>query len=62
MRVAAAIELSQEERATLESYARGRSTPARLVLWAKIVLRAAKGKQNKDIAAELDTLQKTVGL
>ncbi len=62
MRVAAAIELSDEERATLESYARGRSTPARLVLRAKIVLRAAKGKQNKDIAEELDTLQKTVGL
>ena len=62
MRVAVAIELSDEERATLESYARGRSTPARLVLRAKIVLRAAKGKQNKDIAEELETLQKTVGL
>ena len=62
MRVAVAIALSGEERATLERYARGRSTPARLVLRAQIVLRAAKGKQNKDIAADLDTLQKTVGL
>ena len=62
MRVAVTIELSDEERATLESYARGRSTPARLVLRAKIVLRAAKGKQNKEIAEDLDTLQKTVGL
>lgn len=62
MRVAITIDLSDNERATLESYARGRSTPARLVLRAKIVLRAAKGMQNKNIAEELDTQQKTVGL
>jgi transposase len=62
MRVAAAINLTDEERATLESYARGRSTPARLVLRAKVVLQAAKGLQNKDIAEALGTLQKTVGL
>ncbi len=62
MRVAVAIELSEEERAILASYARGRSTPARLVLRAKIVLRAAKGMENKDIAEELKTLAKTVGL
>lgn len=53
MRVAVAIELNEEERATLDRYARGRSTPARLVLRAKIVLRAAKGMENKDIAVEL---------
>jgi hypothetical protein len=47
MRVAVAIELTDQERATLESYARGRSTPARLVLRAKVVLQAAKGLQNK---------------
>lgn len=62
MRVAVAIELNEEERATLDRYARGRSTPARLVLRAKIVLRTAKGMENKDIAAELETLPKTVGL
>ena len=62
MRVAVAIELSDEERATLESYARGRYTPARLVLRAEIVLRAVKGKQNKEFDEELETLQKTVGL
>jgi transposase len=57
-----AIELTDQERATLEGYARGRSTPARLVLRAKIVLQAAKGAQNKEIAEDLGTLQKTVGL
>lgn len=62
MRVAVAIEMPEEERAPLESYARGRSTPARLVLRAKVVLQAAKGLQNKDIAEALGTLQKTVGL
>ena len=62
MRVAVAIELTDEERARLDSYARGRSTPARLVLRAKIVLKAAAGLQNKDIAKQLGTLQKTVGL
>ena len=62
MRVAVAIELTDQERATLDGYARGRSTPARLVLRAKIVLQAAKGRQNKEIAEDLGTLQKTVGL
>ncbi len=62
MRVAVTIDLTDEERATLESYARGRSTPSRLVLRAKIVLHAAKGMQNRDIAEKLGTLQKTVGL
>ena len=62
MRVAVAIELTEKERATLEGYARGRSTPTRLVLRAKIVLRSAKGMDNKDIASELELQQKTVGL
>lgn len=47
MRVAVAIELADEERATLDGYARGRSTPARLVLRAKIVLKAASGRQTR---------------
>ena len=46
MRVAVAIELTEVERAKLDSYARGRSTPARLVLRAKIVPKAAAGLQN----------------
>ncbi len=46
----------------LTRWSRGRSTPARLVLRAKIVLAAAEGKMNKDIAAELATSKKTVSL
>ena len=44
MRIAPKIELSEDERGKLESYARGRRTPARLVIRAKIVLWAARGK------------------
>lgn len=62
MRVAAAIELSAEERSALERWARGRATPARLVLRARIVLAAAAGRRNQDIAADLGTQPRTVGL
>src|SRR3954447_5889416 len=53
MRRACQITLSAEDRSTLERWARGRSTQARLVTRARIVLAAAQGKENKDIAAEL---------
>ena len=53
MRIACEITLSDADRATLERWARGRSTQARLVTRAKIVLAAAAGKENKDIAADL---------
>ena len=62
MRVAKAIELSDDDRTTLTKWSRGRSTPTRLVIRAKIVLAAAKGAENKDIAAELGCTRKTVGL
>jgi transposase len=62
MRVAKAITIAGEERKTLEKWARGRSTAARLILRARIVLAAADGKLNKDIAAELNTGMKTVCL
>jgi transposase len=62
MRVAPKIELTAEERKTLLAWSRGRSTPARLVLRAKIVLAAAEGKLNQEIAADLRTLRKTVSL
>jgi len=62
MRVSVTITLSDDERATLLRWSRGRSEAARLVLRAKIVLAAAEGKQNKVIAKELDTLRKTVAL
>ena len=62
MRVAKEIVLTDEERTTLTKWSRGRATPARVVLRAKIVLLAAEGRLNKDIAVELDTSKKTVCL
>jgi len=53
MRVARPITLESEQRAILEQRARARSLPARLVERAQIVLQAAAGAQNKDIAADL---------
>lgn len=61
MRIAPVITLSLGDRRTLERYSRGRSTPARLVLRARIVLAAAEGKDNKTIAAELGVNRQLVG-
>ena len=60
MKTAPVIVLSAAERKTLESWARGRSTPSRLVLRAKIVLAATHGSMNKDIAVQVATSKKTV--
>ena len=60
MRVAIAISLTDQQGRTLKRWSRGRSTPARLVMRARIVLLAAEGKMNKDIAVELATDQLTV--
>lgn len=61
MRVARPIVLTAGEEATLRKWSRGRSTPARLVLRAQIVLAAAEGRENRDIAAELGCTRRTVG-
>jgi transposase len=61
MKSAPVITLSDSERRSLESWSRGRSTQARRVLRAKIVLMAAEGKTNQAIAAELRTSKPTVG-
>jgi len=55
MRVAREIELSSEARAVLEQQARGRALPVRLVERSRIVLRAADGLQDCEIAAEFGT-------
>jgi transposase len=60
MRRAAAITLDNEERVVLQRWARGRRTPARLVLRARIVLHAAAGLENRAIAAKLATGRLTV--
>ncbi len=61
MRVAPEIVLSSEEREQLERFARGRSTAARLVQRARIVLLASEGKENREIAMELGIVRHTVG-
>ena len=61
MRVAKVVTLTGEERATLLKWSRGRSTPAKLVQRAKIVLAAADGKRNEEIAADLGCTRRTVG-
>src|SRR5450631_1981020 len=53
MRVARPVVLSAEQREMLESRARARSAPARSVERARIVLLAATGMQDQEIAAKL---------
>ena len=53
MRVAPKIELTDDERKTLQRWARGRKTEARLVRRAQIVLLASEGRQNIEIAKTL---------
>jgi transposase/DNA-binding CsgD family transcriptional regulator len=60
MRVAKPIVLTDEERTMLTKWSRGRSTPTRVVLRAKIVLAAAEGKRNDEIASALKCTRRTV--
>lgn len=62
MRFATEIVLTSTERTTLEKWSKGRSTPMRLVQRARIVLLAAQGQLNRDIAQTLQMTRKTVGL
>lgn len=62
MRKAPVVVLDLEGRRSLEKWAAGRRTPARLVLRAKIVLLAAGGTDNQEIAERLGTSRQTVGL
>ena len=62
MRVAHPIVLEEDVRRKLEQQARGRSTAARVVLRSRIVLLAADGLQNKQIAATLSVAPRMVTL
>jgi len=53
MRVARAVELNDDQRTILEQWSRGRSLPARQVERARIVVLAAAGELDIDIAAKL---------
>ncbi|HEY8746967.1 MAG TPA: IS630 family transposase [Tepidisphaeraceae bacterium] len=61
MRVAPTILIADDDRKTLESWSRGRSTPSRLVLRSQIILRAADGAANNVIAEQLGTDRLLVG-
>jgi len=54
MRIAAAVTLSPEQTEALERMARARSLPARVVERARVVLMAADGLENKEIAGRMN--------
>ena len=62
MRVAQPVALSEEVRRKLEQQSRGRSTQARVVLRSRIVLLAAEGMQNKQIALALEVAPRMAAL
>jgi transposase len=53
MRVAPKIELTAEEKTTLTTWAKGRKTPVRMAERARVLLLAAEGKRDLEIASEL---------
>ncbi len=61
-RRAAPILLSDQERITLQTWARARSQPQRVVQRAQIILLAADGVQNQEIARRVRTSRPTVQL
>ena len=60
MRVAKPIALREDTRLELERNARGRSTEARVVMRSRIVLLAAQGLRNDDIATQMKIAPRTV--
>ena len=61
MRTAVEIRLTKRERRTLEQWSRGRTVPQRQVDRARMILKAADGWSNADIAGELGVKPQTVG-
>ena len=59
--IAVKVELTDEERKELESLGRSRKTAQALARRARIVLEAAEGLTNKEIAAKLKMTAATVG-
>lgn len=51
--MAAAIELTEQERQTLTNWTRGWNTPVKLLARAQVIPRAADGIQNNTIGSEL---------
>ena len=61
MRIAPTIKLTARERKGLRRLANGRRTQVRVVKRAQIVLAAARGLENREIAKELSMTRETVG-
>src|SRR5829696_2111451 len=59
MRVAPEVVLTEDQKRALQQWARGRSLPARQVERARVVLLAAAGKQDLEIAAEVGISNQT---
>jgi transposase len=57
---AAPLNMTEEQRNTLDAWVRARTTPQRVVLRSKICLLAAEGLSNNAIAVKLDTSRPTV--
>jgi transposase len=62
MRVAKTIELNDDTRRELRSLTKGRRVEVRLQQRALVILLAAEGMQNKDIAAQADLDRRQVAL
>ncbi len=61
MRIAPIIKLTDKERKALKRLANGRRTQVRVLKRAQIVLAAARGLENREIAEELGMTRETVG-
>ena len=55
------LNLSDEERTTLQRYIRRRTSSQQLALRSRIVLECARGSENQDVAVKLDVTPHTVG-
>jgi transposase len=60
--MAAPVHLTKAEEKALQKWAKGRCTPVRLMIRSQIILLAAQGKPNKEIALALGISRKMVGL
>jgi len=60
-RIAPAVVLDRETRSTLDGWVQAPSTPQAIALRSRIILAAATGLSNQQIAAELEIPQVTVG-
>lgn len=60
VRIPPPLEISEEDRRTLETWVRGRNTPQKIALRARICLLAEQGKSNTFIAQDLHVSRPTV--